>query len=100
MVVQGTGRQAGSFDLRVTAEGLTPTVTGIRVLAPPDQSGPQSDHPPIREYRNCAMRSAGWNRGVNIAGGTYKDSWDEAGKETYRVNTSRDAANDGHACEP
>ena len=59
-----------------------------------------ADHPPVRAYSNCTlMRSAGWNRGVNVNGGTYRDSWDDAEKRTYALNTSRDRDGDGHACE-
>ena len=58
------------------------------------------DHPPVRTYRNCdAMRDAGWNRGVNRSGGTYRAAWDEAEKDTYALNTARDRDRDGHACE-
>lgn len=36
---------------------------------------PPPDHPPVREFRNCTeMRDAGWRRGVNENGGTYRDS--------------------------
>ena len=103
------GRQAGSFDLRVTAEGLTARITGIRVVSPPESETttdpdpdpePDSDHPPIRSFRNCTeMRSAGWTRGVNRNGGTYRDSWDSAERRTYNLNTGRDRDKDGHACE-
>ena len=59
-----------------------------------------SGHPPVRTYRNCAaMRDAGWNRGVNRHGGTYRAAWDEAEKDTYALNTARDRDGDGHACE-
>ena len=58
------------------------------------------DHPPVRTYRNCdAMRDAGWNRGVNRNGGTYRAAWDEVEKDTYALNTARDRDRDGHACE-
>ena len=61
---------------------------------------PVPAHPPIREYPNCAaMRDAGWNRGVNRNGGTYRDEWDDAERQTYSLNTARDRDNDGHACE-
>ena len=184
-----TARQAGGFDIRATAEGLTARVTGVSAVSPPqpnrsptvsvscdpcevevedevrlranasdpdndslsyswsaprgrfigstseatvrwrapDQAGsvqisvevtdgrggsasrsatvrvsdpPATDHPPVRAYSNCAsMRSAGWNRGVNRNGGTYRDSWDDAEMRTYNLNTARDRDNDGHACE-
>ena len=45
------------------------------------------------------MRDAGWNRGVNRNGGTYRAAWDEAEKDTYALNTARDRDGDGHACE-
>ncbi len=58
------------------------------------------DHPPVRTYRNCAaMRDAGWNRGVDRNGGTYRAAWDEVEKDTYALNTARDRDRDGHACE-
>lgn len=184
-----TARQAGGFDIRATAEGLTTRVSGVRAVSPPqpnrsptvsvscdpcevevedevrlranasdpdndplsyswsaprgrfigstseatvrwrapDQAGsvqirvevtdgrggsaarsatvrvndpPATDHPPVRAYPNCAsMRSAGWNRGVNRNGGTYRDSWDDAEMRTYNLNTARDRDMDGHACE-
>ena len=63
-----------------------------------DNSTP--DHPPVKQYRVCAdMRAAGWTRGVNRAGGTYRDSWDAAERETYSLNQTRDGDRDGHACE-
>ena len=63
-------------------------------------SGPDADHPPVQTFRNCTlMRDAGWNRGVNRNGGTYRDFWDDAERRTYSLNTSRDRDNDGHACE-
>ena len=59
-----------------------------------------ANHPPSREYRNCtAMREAGWNRGVNRNGGTYRTEWDDAERQTYELNTARDRDGDGHACE-
>ena len=45
------------------------------------------------------MRGAGWNRGVNRNGGTYRPSWDDAEGRTYNLNTKSDRDNDGHACE-
>ena len=61
---------------------------------------PTAHHPPIREYRNCtALREAGWNRGVNRNGGTYRTEWDDAERQTYELNTTRDRDKDGHACE-
>ena len=58
------------------------------------------DHPPIREFQNCTeMRGAGWNRGVNRNGGTYRPSWNDAEGRTYNLNTKSDRDNDGHACE-
>ena len=59
-----------------------------------------TDHPPVQTYGNCAsMREAGWDRGVNRSGGTYRDSWNDAEIRTYNLNTARDRDNDGHACE-
>ena len=59
-----------------------------------------ADHPPVQTYSNCAsMRDAGWSRGVNRSGGTYRDAWDDAEIRTYNLNTARDRDNDGHACE-
>ena len=64
--------------------------------APEDDPAP----PPVKQYRVCAdMRAAGWTRGVNRDGGTYRDSWDAAERETYSLNQSRDRDRDGHACE-
>ena len=61
---------------------------------------PAPDHPPVREFRNCTeLRGAGWNRGVNRNGGTYRSSWDDAERRTYNLNTKSDRNNDGHACE-
>ena len=181
-----TARQAGGFDIRATAEGVTARLTGVRAVSAnrsptvtvscdpcevevenevrlranasdpdddplsyswsaargrfigstsgatarwraPDQAGSvqisvrvtdgrggsasrsatvrvnrpaATDHPPIRAYPNCAsMRSAGWNRGVNENGGTYRDSWNSAERRTYSLNTGRDRDKDGHACE-
>jgi hypothetical protein len=45
------------------------------------------------------MRDAGWTRGVNYDGGTYRDSWDAVERETYLLNPSKDRDDDGHACE-
>ena len=52
--------------------------TTIACDLPPDRTG--SDPPPsVQRFSNCAqMRAAGWTRGVNRAGGTYRDSWDPA----------------------
>ena len=59
-----------------------------------------ADHPPVQTYRNCAsLREAGWNRGVNRSGGTYRDAWNDAEIRTYNLNTARDGNSDGHACE-
>ena len=91
--------QAGSVQIRVEVRdgrgGSASRSTRIRVNDPP-----AADHPPVRAYSNCAsMRSAGWNRGVNRNGGTYRASWDNAEMRTYNLNTGRDRDNDGHACE-
>ena len=91
--------QAGSVQIRVEVTdgrgGSASRSATVRVNEPA-----ATDHPPVRAYSNCAsMRSAGWNRGVNRNGGTYRDSWDDAEKRTYNLNTARDRDNDGHACE-
>ena len=78
-------RLLGSGPDRITCDGGGTTTT---------------DHPPVQTFRNCTlMREAGWNRGVNRNGGTYRASWDDAERRTYELNTSRDRDNDGHACE-
>ena len=75
--------------------GCTSTAISCNITQPP-----AADHPPVQAYQNCtAMRDAGWNRGVNRNGGTYRDSWDDAERRTYSLNTSSDRDNDGHACE-
>ena len=59
-----------------------------------------ADHPPVESFRNCTlMRAAGWDRGVNVNGGTYQPAWDDAERRTYQMNTGRDRDRDGHACE-
>ena len=69
-------------------------------VALPTTTAPTADHPPVQSYRNCAsMREAGWNRGVNQNGDTYRDAWDDAERRTYALNGARDRDNDGHACE-
>ena len=45
------------------------------------------------------MRAAGWTQGVNRNGGTYRQSWNNAERETYSLNTARDRDGNGHACE-
>ena len=66
----------------------------------PTEPEPEPDHPPVRAFARCAdMHAAGWNRGVNQNGGTYRASWDAAERETYSLNTARDRDDDGHACE-
>ena len=61
---------------------------------------PAPDHPPVETFANCtALREAGWDRGVNRNGGTYRDEWDDAERRTYSLNESKDRDNDGHACE-
>ena len=55
--------------------------------------------PPAMAYPSCpAMRDAGWTRGVNQNGGTYQDSWDDAERETYRLNAEFDRNTDGRLC--
>lgn len=69
-------------------------------VAVPTTTTRDPDHPPVQSYRNCtAMREAGWNKGVNQSGGTYRDSWDDAEIRTYNLNGARDRDQDGHACE-
>ena len=71
-----------------------------RVAAAAPETSTTADHPPVQSFRNCAaMRGAGWNRGVNQAGDTYREAWNDAEIRTYRMNTSRDRDRDGHACE-
>jgi hypothetical protein len=61
---------------------------------------PTDPPPPVREFANCtAMRDAGWTRGVNRNGGTYKAEWNSAERRTYPLNTKSDRDSDGHACE-
>lgn len=63
---------------------------------------PEPDHPPVQSFRNCTlMRAAGWDRGVNVNGGTYRPEWDDAERRTYQMNMGRDRDRDrdGHACE-
>lgn len=56
--------------------------------------------PPVQAFKNCTeLRGAGWSQGVNRNGGTYGDSWSEAEKQTYSLNTKSDRDKDGHACE-
>ena len=87
-------READAID-RMLA-GCTSTAISCSNITRP----PAADHPPVQAYQNCtAMREAGWNRGVNRNGGTYRDSWDDAERRTYSLNTSSDRDNDGHACE-
>ena len=87
-------READAID-RMLA-GCTSTAISCSNITRP----PAADHPPVQAYQNCtAMRDAGWNRGVNRNGGTYRDSWDDAERRTYSLNTSSDRDNDGHACE-
>ena len=80
-------RLLGSGPDQITCNGATP---------PP----PAADHPPVQTFRNCTlMREAGWNRGVNRNGGTYRSDWNEPERRTYALNTARDRDGDGHACE-
>ena len=66
----------------------------------PTEPEPEPDHPPVRAFARCSdMHAAGWNRGVNRNGGTYRASWDAGERETYSLNTARDRDDDGHACE-
>ena len=66
----------------------------------PTEPEPEPDHPPVRAFSRCSdMRTAGWTRGVNRNGGTYRASWDAAERNTYALNSARDRDGDGHACE-
>ena len=52
--------------------GCTSTAISCSNITQP----PAADHPPVQAYPNyTAMRDAGWNRGVNRNGGTYRASW-------------------------
>ena len=87
-------READAID-RMLA-GCTSTAISCSNITRP----PAADHPPVQADQNCtALREAGWNRGVNRNGGTYRDSWDDAERRTYNLNMSSDRDNDGHACE-
>ena len=88
---------AGTATVTVTAsDGSLNTTQNITVTVTASSDPP----PPVQVFRNCtAMRNAGWIRGVNRKGGTYKQAWDDAEKRTYQLNTARDRDNDGHACE-
>ena len=78
------------------------TEIACKIEPPEPEPEPEQvpDHPPIQSFRNCAsMRVAGWTRGVNIDGGTYRPEWNDAERPTYQLNTGRDGDRDGHACE-
>ena len=78
--------------------GCTSTAISCNITQPPPP--PAANHPPVETFANCtALREAGWNRGVNRNGGTYRDEWDDAERRTYNLNESKDRDNDGHACE-
>ena len=69
-------------------------------IEPEPEPEPEPGHPPVRSFSNCTeMRNAGWYRGVRSTGGTYRDSWDTAERNTYNLNKGRDRDKDGHACE-
>lgn len=88
-------RLLGGGPDRITCTGAAPAAAAPR---PPDATA--AEHPPVRRYRNCAMlRNAGWNRGVQRDGGSYRSGWDAAERQTYALNTGRDRDGDGHACE-
>ena len=104
---------AGNMNVSVTADGYREHRTGFRVSmdlerdfslepkpAPEPEPEPEPAHPPVQRFQNCTvMRDAGWTRGVNRDGGTYRRSWDDAERRTYGLNTHSDRDNDGHACE-
>ena len=76
------------------------TSTEIACDLTPPEPEEVPEHPPIQTFRNCTlMRAAGWTRGVNVIGGTYRPEWDDAERQTYEMNRSRDRDRDGHACE-
>ena len=107
------------MNVSVTADGYREHRTGFRVTMDterdfrlesrpepppepeePEPEPPEPDNPPVRRFQNCtAMRAAGWNRGVNRNGGTYRASWNAAERRTYNLNTHSDRDRDGHACE-
>ena len=101
---------AGNMRVSVTAEGYREQRTRVNVrmnltldfelepIPAPEEEDPEP--PPAQRFQNCdAMRSAGWNRGVNRNGGTYRASWNDAERRTYGLNTHSDRDDDGHACE-
>ena len=89
-------RKADAIDRMLV--GCTSTAISSNITQPP--APPAANHPPVQAYQNCTgMREAGWNRGVDRNGGTYRDEWDDAERRTYNLNTSSDRDNDGHACE-
>ncbi len=60
----------------------------------------QPEPPPIKKYSSCTEMRADWPKGVNKNGGTYYESWNDAEKRTYEMNSSNlDRDNDSHACE-
>ena len=95
-----TGIAPGTAEIRVTQDGSRRLTHAVTVSGRPEPEPPESNHPPVQRYRNCdAMRAAGWVRGVNRNGGTYRPSWNDAEIRTYNLNTTRDRDKDGHACE-
>jgi hypothetical protein len=93
-----TGRHAGGAEVQVSYEELE--VRSAFRVEPAPEPEPDPDHPPVQRFRNCtAMRGAGWYDGVRRSGGTYRESWNDAEKRTYGLNTHSDRDNDGHACE-
>ncbi|MCY4662070.1 MAG: carboxypeptidase regulatory-like domain-containing protein [Acidobacteria bacterium] len=109
---------AGNMRISVTAEGYREQRTRVNVrmnltldfelepIPAPEDEEPEPPPPtepappPVQRFQNCdAMRSAGWNRGVNRNGGTYRASWNDAERRTYGLNTHSDRDDDGHACE-
>ena len=60
----------------------------------------QPEHPPVKKYSSCTEMRADWPKGVNKNGGTYYESWNDAEKRTYEMNSANlDRDNDSHACE-
>ncbi len=60
----------------------------------------QPEHPSIKKYSSCTEMRADWPKGVNKNGGTYYESWNDAEKSTYEMNSANlDRDKDDHACE-
>lgn len=86
--------------LFLAATSLASSTYGVQQDATPSKAPPATaTHPEVKKYGNCkAMRLAGWNRGVRKVGGTYRDEWDDAERESYWLNTAHDPRATDHAC--